>query len=64
MDVRQAEQLVYGATGEIATLERQIEQQENFIRALVGDYPGPVERGFALVDEPHAPDVPPGLPSA
>ena len=63
VDVRQAEQLVYGATGEIATLERQIEQQENFIRALVGDYPGPVERGLALVDEPHPPDLPPGLPS-
>jgi|SRR5579871_632465 len=63
VDVRQAEQLVYGATGEIATLERQIEQQENFISFLIGNNPGPLERGFALTDEPHAPEVPVGLPS-
>ena len=31
VDVRQAEQLVYAASAEIATLERQIEQQENFV---------------------------------
>ena len=40
LDVRQAEQLVYGATGEIATLERQIAQQENFISVLLGGNPG------------------------
>jgi multidrug efflux system outer membrane protein len=45
LDVRQAEQLVYGATGEIATLEREIEQQENFISLLVGNNPGAVARG-------------------
>lgn len=64
LDVRQAEQLVYGATAEIATLERQIAQQENFIDVILGKNPGPVERGRALIDEPHAPDVPAGLPSA
>jgi multidrug efflux system outer membrane protein len=64
LDVRQAEQLVYGATSEIATLERQIEQQENFISFLIGGYPGPVARGLTLTDQPHAPDVPAGLPSA
>ncbi len=48
VDVRQAEQLVYGATGEIATLEREIEQQENFISVLLGDNPGPIARGRAL----------------
>ena len=64
LDVRQAEQLVYGATGEIATLQREIEQQENFISFLLGDNPGPVPRGLALTDEPHAPDLPAGLPSA
>ncbi len=63
IDVRQAEQLVYGATAEIATLERQIAQQENFIQVLLGRNPGPVDRGLALTDEPHAPDVPAGLPS-
>ena len=64
LDVRQAEQLVYGATGEIASLERQIAQQENFLSVLLGGYPGPVARGRALTDQPHQPEVPAGLPSA
>jgi len=64
LDVRQAEQLVYGATGEIATLERQIVQQENFLSFLVGGYPGPIARGRTLTEQPHQPDVPAGLPSA
>ena len=63
LDVRQAEQLVYGATGEITTLEREIEQQENFIRVLLGETPGTIDRGLALTDQPHPPDVPAGLPS-
>ncbi len=64
VDVRQAEQLVYAATAEIATLERQIEQQENFIRLLIGELPAPVTRGRALTDQPHAVEVPSGLPSS
>jgi multidrug efflux system outer membrane protein len=64
VDVRQAEQLVYGAAAEIATLEREIAQQENFISFLLGNNPGPIERGLALTEQPHAPEVPPGLPSA
>jgi multidrug efflux system outer membrane protein len=64
LDVRQAEQLVYGATAEIATLEREIEQQENFVSVLLGSNPGPVARGLALTEQPHPPDVPAGLPSA
>jgi multidrug efflux system outer membrane protein len=63
LDVRQAEQLVYGATTEITTLEREIEQQENFVSVLLGSYPGPVARGLALTEQPHPPDVPAGLPS-
>ena len=34
--------------GEIATLEREIEQQENFISVLLGGNPGPIARGRAL----------------
>jgi multidrug efflux system outer membrane protein len=64
LDVRQAEQLVFGATAEIADLEREIEQQENFISTLLGTSPGSVPRGRSLTDQPHAPDVPVGLPSA
>jgi len=64
VDVRQAEQLVYSASGEIVTLEREIEQQENFISALLGNNPGPIARGQALTEQAHSPDVPAGLPSA
>jgi multidrug efflux system outer membrane protein len=64
VDVRQAEQLVYEATGEIASLERQIAQQENFISVLLGDNPGPIARGRALTEQPQPPEVPAGLPSA
>jgi multidrug efflux system outer membrane protein len=64
LDVRQAEQLVFGAASAIADLERQIEQEENFISALLGDNPASVPRGRSLTDQPHAPAVPVGLPSA
>lgn len=64
LDVRQAEQLVYTASAQIPDLERRIEQQENALRGLLGDYPGPVPRGLELTGQPHAPEVPAGLPSA
>lgn len=63
LDVRQAEQLVYAASSEIATLEREIEQQENFISVLLGNDPGPIARGQSLTDQPQPGDVPAGLPS-
>jgi multidrug efflux system outer membrane protein len=64
LDVRQAEQLVYSATGEIATLEREIAQQENFLSLLAGGNPGPIQRGRTLTEASAPPDVPAGLPSA
>jgi len=64
LDVRQAEQLVHTASGNIPNLERQIEQQENFISTLLGKNPDAVPRGKALLEQPHAPLVPAGLPSA
>jgi multidrug efflux system outer membrane protein len=64
VDVRQAEQLVYGATSEIATLQREIEQQENLISVLLGDNPHAIDRGRSLAEQPHPPTVPAGLPSA
>jgi multidrug efflux system outer membrane protein len=63
VDVRQAEQLVYGASAEITDLERRIAQQENLISGLLGNNPAPVVRGRALADQPHPPEVPAGLPS-
>jgi multidrug efflux system outer membrane protein len=63
LDVRQAEQLVDTAAETIPDLERRIEQQENFISTLLVNNPGPIARGMKLTDQPHAPDVPAGLPS-
>src|SRR5947209_3968562 len=64
LDVRQSEQLVYTAAGTIPDLERRIEQQENLISTLLGRNPGPITRGRALTGQPHAPEIPAGLPSA
>jgi multidrug efflux system outer membrane protein len=64
VDVRQAEQLVYSAAATIVDFERLIEQQENFISTLLGGFPGAVARGRELTAQPHAPEVPTGLPSS
>jgi multidrug efflux system outer membrane protein len=64
LDVRQAEQLLYTATSQIADEEKLIEQQENFISILLGNNPGPIQRGLELTQQPHAPEVPAGLPSS
>jgi len=64
LDVRQAEQLVFTAGVKIPDIERQIEQEENFISVLVGNNPAGIPRGRALIDQPHASEVPAGLPSS
>jgi multidrug efflux system outer membrane protein len=64
LDVRQAEQLVYTAATEVPDLERRIAQQENAISILLGNNPGDVPRGLQLTEQPHAPEVPAGLPSS
>ncbi len=64
LDVRQAEQLVFTAAETIPDLERRIEQQENFISTLLGNNPGPIARGAKLTEQPHAPEIPAGLPSS
>jgi len=64
LDVRQAEQLVYAAGAAIPDLEQRIEQQENFISILLGKNPQAIARGRKLVDQPHAVEVPAGLPSS
>jgi NodT family efflux transporter outer membrane factor (OMF) lipoprotein len=63
LDLRQAEQLVETAAANIPTTRQQIEQTENQIELLLGQNPGPVNRGRTLIDQ-HIPDVPAGLPSA
>jgi len=63
LDVRQAEQLVYVASAALPDLQRQIEQEENYIRLLLAQYPGPITRGHSLTDQVRPPVVPAGLPS-
>jgi multidrug efflux system outer membrane protein len=64
LDLRQAEQLVDTAEQTIPGLEQQIEQTENRITLLLGNYPGGVARGRSLTAQSLPPEVPPGLPSA
>jgi multidrug efflux system outer membrane protein len=64
LDVRQAEELVYGASVTIPNTELQIEQTENQISLLLGGNPGAVVRGRSLLEQEQTPGVPPGLPAA
>jgi multidrug efflux system outer membrane protein len=63
LDVRQAEQLVFTAAARIPDLERRIQQQKTFLSTLLGNNPGPIARGMKLTEQPHLPEVPPGIPS-
>jgi multidrug efflux system outer membrane protein len=64
LDLRQAEQLLYTASREIASLEREIAQTENALSLLLGRAPGEVPRGRPLEALATPPSVPAGLPSA
>src|SRR5579871_71625 len=63
LDVSQAEQLVYTASGAIPDLERQIQQQENVLSVLLGENPQSIPRGRPLTEQPVPQNVPAGLPS-
>jgi outer membrane protein, multidrug efflux system len=63
LDVRQAQTAVYSATSQIPLLQQQIVQQENGIRILLGQNPGPISRGLPLTAQRLPPGVPAGLPS-
>ncbi|HEX6546418.1 MAG TPA: efflux transporter outer membrane subunit [Bryobacteraceae bacterium] len=63
-DERQAQELVETAAAAIPDLERLIQQQENAITTLLGENPGPITRGRALIDQPLPDVIPAGLPSA
>jgi multidrug efflux system outer membrane protein len=64
VEVRQGEQLVYGAAQAIPTAERLIEQTENQISLLLGGSPDAMPRGRSLLEQEQPPSVPPGLPSS
>ncbi len=63
-EVRQGEQLVYGAARAIPALEQLIAQTENQISLLLGGSPGAIARGKPLTEQEQPPAVPPGLPSS
>ena len=62
-DVYQAEVLLQQAEAGIITYQQLVEQTENNLSILLGRNPGPIKRGLNLVDQPHLPEVPEGLPS-
>ncbi len=63
-DVYQAQTLLEQSEAEVISLTQSIAQTENNISILLGRNPGDVARGLDLVDQPHLPEVPAGLPSA
>lgn len=63
-DQLQAKLLVEQAQAEITQLEESIAQAENQISILLGRNPGDIQRGLSVVEQPHLPEVPVGLPSA
>ena len=64
LDVRQAEQLLYTATGQIASIEREIVLAENALSLLLGRVPGDIPRGQPLDAMQAPPTIPAGLPSS
>jgi len=64
LDLRQAEGAVAATAAALPDLERVIAQSENALSLLLGQYPGPIARGFELKDFTVPPDVPAGLPSS
>jgi outer membrane protein, multidrug efflux system len=62
-DLRQAQELEYTASVQIPQLEEQIQQEENALRLLLGQNPGPVAHHDANALAPLPEDLPVGLPS-
>ena len=63
-DVYQAQLLVQQAESSVITTQELMEQTENNLSILLGRNPGPIARGLKLPDQPHLPEVPPGIPSS
>jgi outer membrane protein, multidrug efflux system len=64
LDVLQAQQVLDTANAALPDLERQIDQEEDAISILLGNYPQGIARGLPLVQQPLPPEVPPGIPSS
>jgi NodT family efflux transporter outer membrane factor (OMF) lipoprotein len=63
LDVSQAQQLLYTATAQIASVERQIGQTEDSLSLLLGGAPQAFPRTARLEAVPLPPELPVGLPS-
>ena len=63
LDVRQFEADVADPAARVADFERQIVQQENALRVLTGQPPGPIPRGLPLSDILTRVTVPVGVPA-
>jgi multidrug efflux system outer membrane protein len=62
-DQLQATLLVQQAQAQITQLQQSIAQTENQLSLLHGKNPGDIARGMSVVEQPHLPEVPAGLPS-
>jgi multidrug efflux system outer membrane protein len=62
-DVYQAQVLLENAEAGVILYQQLSEQTENNLSILLGRNPGPITRGLTLVDQPHMPEIPAGLPS-
>jgi outer membrane protein, multidrug efflux system len=62
-DLREAEELEYTAGAQIPLLEQQIQQEENGLRLLLGQNPGPVTHSDPSALNPPPQNLPIGLPS-
>jgi len=62
-DLREAEELKYTASAQIPQIEQQIQQQENGLRLLLGQDPGPVSHTDPNALSPSPQNLPVGLPS-
>ncbi|MGB9148444.1 MAG: efflux transporter outer membrane subunit [Acidobacteriaceae bacterium] len=62
-DLREAQELEYTASAQIPQLQEQIQQQENALRLLLGENPGPVAHSDESALAPPPQQIPVGLPS-
>lgn len=62
-DLREAEELQFTAASQIPQLEQQIQQEENALRLLLGQDPGPVAHSDPNALNPPPQNLPVGIPS-
>ncbi len=63
IDVNQAQVQLAIAEAAAAVIRRDVVRTENALRVLLGQFPGPVDRGKVLADWDITPSVPPGISS-